>query len=57
MDEKDFDKYLTGRYKEQADWYDKRAQTNQEKYRWMQWSIIITEADKSGEPPPASNTN
>jgi len=39
-----FDKYLEERYYPQIDWYDKKANLNQNIYRIIQWIVIILAA-------------
>lgn len=39
-----FKKYLEERYKDQTDWYDKKATFNQKVFKWLQWLIIISSA-------------
>ena len=41
MEKEDFQKYLTERYENQIDWYDKKSMWNQKMYRYFQWSVII----------------
>ena len=40
MDQKSFESYLSDRYEDQIDWYDRKAAWNQTLYRWLQWTII-----------------
>ena len=44
MTKEEFDAYLTDRYADQIDWYDRKARTNQRMYQWMQWVILILAA-------------
>lgn len=41
MDKLDFKKYLDDRYHNQIDWYDRRAITNQNFYKRLQFSLIV----------------
>jgi len=44
MENENFSKYLEARYLNQINWYDEKAQENQQKYRLLQWSLIILAA-------------
>lgn len=44
MEQNAFSDYLTERYQGQIDWYDRKARSSQEFYRWMQWSLIVLAA-------------
>ena len=44
MEQNAFSDYLTDRYEGQIDFYDHKAQHNQEMYRSMQWIVIVLAA-------------
>ncbi len=44
MKKEDFDEYVTGRYKNQIAWYDKKAFRNHNAYQVFQWVTIILSA-------------
>jgi len=44
LDKEYFKKYLEERYKDQTEWYDKKATFNQKVFKWLQWLIIISSA-------------
>jgi len=44
MNEEAFSKYLTERYQDQIDWYDRKAARNQTIYRKLQWSVVVLAA-------------
>lgn len=41
MDKAQFDRYLTDRYEDQINWYDKKSVWNQLWYKRLQWGLII----------------
>jgi len=41
MNKKDFEEYQKGRYRDQIDWYDKRAMENHRRYKVLQWTAIV----------------
>ena len=41
MDQAQFDRYLTERYADQIQWYERNAARNKRRYLWFQWSAII----------------
>ncbi len=41
MERTDFDQYFQERYKDQVQWYDRKATANKRLYLWFQWSLII----------------
>ena len=41
MDKETFSEYVTNRYEDQINWYDRKSIENQAKYRRMQWSLIV----------------
>jgi len=44
LKKEDFDKYLTERYQNQINWYDRRALVNQRLYKSFQWIVIVCAA-------------
>lgn len=44
MDKIKFDEYVNCRYKEQIDWYSKRASSNKKWYQGFQWGVIVLSA-------------
>ena len=44
MDQEAFEQYLKDRYQDQVDWYDAKAGSNQRKFRFLQWSVIVLSA-------------
>lgn len=44
MDEAVFKDYLENRYNDQLQWYDKKAQQNQRRYKRLQWGVIVLAA-------------
>ena len=44
MENENFATYLKDRYFDQINWYDKKSQESQKKYRQLQWSLIILAA-------------
>ena len=41
MDKEKFKEYLSNRYEDQIKWYDEKSTSNQSKYRFFQWGVII----------------
>lgn len=41
MEEETFSQYLKERYRNQIDWYDKKAGESQARYRLLQWFVIV----------------
>lgn len=44
MEKETFSQYLTDRYADQIDWYDRKAADNQRIFRLLQWSVIVLAA-------------
>ena len=44
MDAKEFEKFITERFKDQVDWYDRKAMYNQKMYKQFQWIVIVLSA-------------
>ncbi|MBN2131802.1 MAG: DUF4231 domain-containing protein [Sedimentisphaerales bacterium] len=44
METADFQRYLSERYEDQINWYDKKSIWNQKLYRYFQWSVIVLAA-------------
>ena len=44
MNETDFERYLSDRYQDQVNWYDRKAASNQAMYKKMQWTVIVLAA-------------
>jgi len=41
MDKEKFDRYLTDRYEDQINWYDRKSVWNQLWYKRLQWGLIV----------------
>ena len=44
MNSDSFQKYLTDRYEDQTNWYQRKASENKKKYQLFQWSVIVLSA-------------
>lgn len=44
MDQADFEKYVNGRYQDQVDWYDRKAQVVKKQYTLVRYGLIFLAA-------------